>query len=502
MDSEGMQTQHLEERLTQLSTIENLEADIKDRIDQALQGIRTIDIEKDLRKGIDEVYKARNLIRLLLSGIKIEGDMLTKIADDSLENVELIPVEQELIESLAKQLYKSANTKEGDALVIRGSPKNIQILEAIARLCIKDGMKFIFDFVNNDIEAILINKSEDEGIDRLAEEEMSLYKGINKRVTARNTIDVKFDDKKKARYDAGIKPLTKTFKNGERHYTLTVIPTKKDAEADGLNYEEYLKLFFEACDQPWEEIKEAQKILIERFNKGKKIHITNKDGTNLHLETTGQTYANSVALKNIPGCEVFTGPIKDSLNGTIVANGKFSHEYGKMEDITLVFDKGRVVDFDAKKGRDVLEKIIKADDGEGEGKDGNKQGTRYAGEIAFGGNPHLRRHFVNELLVEKIGGSFHIALGEAYDYTEYDSVPVKVDNGNRSASDNHWDITTMLMGKEGIVELDGVVIQKDGVWVDKNGNPDERLEVLSKGWGVIPKEKQPEWWKKNYPNGY
>lgn len=71
---------------------------------------------------------------------------------------------------------------------------------------------------------------------------------------------------------------------------------------------------------------------------------------------------------------------------------------------------------------------------------------------------------------------------------------MNLNNGNVSASGIHWDITTMLAGKDGTIELDGKVVQRNGVWIDEEGNPDEALSVLNYGWGALPEEERPKWY--------
>ena len=114
-------------------------------------------------------------------------------------------------------------------------------------------------------------------------------------------------------------------------------------------------------------------------------------------------------------------------------------------------------------------------------------GNRYVGELGIGTNPHLKQHVVNGLLVEKIGGSFHLALGGAYEMTDYMGQPVHVDNGNRSK--DHWDVTTMLHGAGGAIYLDGRQIMENGFFKDR------RLGVLNKGWNAVPESQRPEYWR-------
>lgn len=245
-------------------------------------------------------------------------------------------------------------------------------------------------------------------------------------------------------------------------FTITVLPTPQDAVMDNLSYAEYVDLFFRMCDVDWKEVDKAHRVLIDHLNNGKHLRFTNSDGTDLEMDITGFTFANSLVAKNVPGSEVFSAPHKTSVNGRIVAKGRFlpKDQNELIEDITLNFKDGRVVSFSAVHGEQHLAESVNED-----------EGSCFVGEIGIGTNPVLQRHVVNSLMVEKIGGSFHIALGNAYTFTDYLGVPVHVDNGNRSKI--HWDITTMLVGKEGRILLDGVAIMEHGKFLDS------RLHILN-----------------------
>lgn len=409
---------------------------------------------KELRKSMDVLYKKRNLARLQTSGIKVDSEQLLKITHDSLEDVEPLPVDQESIRKLARQLYNAAKLRGADALAITGAKSNIQILEEIARLCIDDGIKFSLDIHSDEIEAILLNQADENGLKALAEEKMSVYDGIRMKLEARSNPSscVNSDLEQLKKYQELLAPLSHRLTSGNLDYCLTVVPTRDDAKLDGVNYEEYLRSFFKACDRPWDEIERAQNLLAAKLNRGEVIRITNNDGTDIVFSIKGRSFVGDTVVNNIPGSEIFTGPVKESVNGVIVAKGKFKFgKYPIMEDITLKFKNGRIYEYDARIGRDVLETIITMDDGKGEG-------SRFLGELAFGTNPYLDKHSVNIALAEKVGGSSHVALGSAYKNKE-------TDNGNVSASGIHWDITTMLKGKEGRITLDNEVIQKDGMWI-------------------------------------
>jgi len=452
--------------------------------------------EKDLKPILDQIYKFRNMLRTALSGVQLDDDQLTRVEDEKLfDESEKLPVAHELILSIAERLFNSSKAKKGDTIVVAGSKRDSQVILEVAKLCFKNGVNFTLDVEPDALNHMIMNNANDEGLSELANEKTRLYEGVGIQIVARSNPADKYaiGSKVSTKFGNLTQSLRTRRQKGDLQYALTIIPTPEDAEKDGIPYEEYMEMFFEACNQAWEEIKEDQKVLVEKLNKGNKLKITSDDGTDLDIDITGQTFANSVVLKNIPGAEVFSSPLKEGVNGKLVAKGKFKFKtYPMIEDITLKIVKGRIVDWDARVGRETLTEIITRDDGKGEG-------ARFFGEIAFGNNPYLKHHLMNELLAEKIGGSFHITPGDPYQMDKYDGEPVNLDNGNRSASGVHFDITSMLAGRNGKVILDGMLIQDNGVWVDENGRPDEKLAVLNKGWDALPEEKRPEWYKKKFP---
>lgn len=349
-------------------------------------------------------------------------------------------------------------------------------------LLVKDG--FWLDLIFEKLDVVSLEK--------ISAEQVRMYNNFNQIVrietfASRESSLSEAAKLNKSVYLEGLAPVKVRLRNGELFYTLTILPTPADAELDQMPYGDYLKLFFQSCDQPWKEIEQAQTLLIDKLNSAKILKFVNSDGTDLEMDIEGFTFANSVVAKNIPGAEVFSAPRRDSLNGKLVAKGRFYLEMiGEViEDITFEFERGEIVKVDALKGAEVLRELIESE-----------EGTRYIGEIGIGTNPHLRKHLINGLLVEKVSGSFHLALGNAYTYTNYCGTPVVLDNGNRSERGVHWDITTLLKGRDGKMILDGEVIQENGNFLDPN------LDVLNYGWGVIEDAKQPTWWKEEFPNGY
>lgn len=332
--------------------------------------------------------------------------------------------------------------------------------EQILVRCAADGLDAEFTFDDPWFHRALLDSLDNKGVERYALWRAARTGEIDRRIGMRVTsVSLPFqpttDFKEKNRlYNATIGGMRRVRERSP-FFTITVLPVPEDAEIDQIPYPTYVDLFLRMCDVDWKAVDVAHRVLIAKLNKGSILHFTNNDGTDLTMEITGMSFANSLVAKNVPGSEVFSAPLKNSVNGKIVAKGRFmpKGQTELIEDIVLVFKDGRVIDFSARVGHDVLAEEVNADDG-----------SCYVGEIGIGTNPVLQQHIVNSLLVEKIGGSFHVALGQAYTYTEYLGEPVKVDNGNRSQI--HWDITTMLVGKEGRITLDGEMIMENGKFTD------------------------------------
>lgn len=396
------------------------------------------------------------------------------------------PASAELQNSLGDKLYNMRpDTKDMGVINVGNGARLIGAY--LVDKCIANNAPAIVNVSDPAFDALVLNAASDEGVKALGQNYVEMMTPVNRIMTARPGMpDEEYKKASAAKasiYQKEVAPVGARTSSGDLFYTLTVIPTRKDAEIDGIEFQDYTDLFFEMCDQPWDEINKAHIELIKEFNAASQVHITNNDGTDIKMslvDNNGEhfTFCNSLIAKNVPGSEIFSAPRVDSVEGKIVAKGKFITHHNKLvENLTMEFEKGKLVRYHAEKGQENFEQEINIDDG-----------ARFVGELGIGTNPHLKQHVANGLLVEKIGGSFHLALGKPYTYTEYGGEPVKVDNGNRSSL--HWDITTMLYGKEGRIYLDGRLVMDNGMWVDK------KYDVLNRGWAAVPKEKRPLYWQK------
>src|SRR5436190_14404962 len=150
--------------------------------------------------------------------------------------------------------------------------------------------------------------------------------------------------------------------------------------------------------------------------------------------------------RNIPDGEVFTAPVRDSVNGFVTFNAPTIYQGTSFDGIRLEFENGKIVKAtcdETKKLNDVLD---------------SDSGARYVGEFSLGFNPYILRPIRDILFDEKIAGSFHFTPGQAYE---------EADNGNRSQV--HWDMVNIQRPEYGGGEIlfDGKLIRRDGEFLSK-----------------------------------
>ena len=232
---------------------------------------------------------------------------------------------------------------------------------------------------------------------------------------------------------------------GLMDWTLCLYPTNAGAQEAGMSLADYEDFVFGACflddDDPiaaWKNIHDEQQKMVDYLNGKKDIHVISKD-TDLTLSVEGRRWANSDGHHNFPSGEVFTAPVKESLNGHIRFSFPGIYSGQAIEDIQLVFEQGRVVSAKAARGEDLLHALIDTD-----------EGSHYAGEFAIGTNYGIQRFTRNMLFDEKIGGTIHVALGSSYP-----------ECGGDNQSAIHWDMLCDMKAM-GQIFVDGELYYEKG----------------------------------------
>ncbi len=237
---------------------------------------------------------------------------------------------------------------------------------------------------------------------------------------------------------------------GELRWTLAPFPTNASAQDAEMGLTEYEDFVYGAClpdmNDPvgyWQRFSARQQRVIDWLKGKKNIHVKGKD-TDLRLSVAGRTFINADGHYNIPDGEVFTGPVEDSVEGHVFFSYPAIYRGREVTGVRLWFERGKVVKATADKNEEFLNKTLDTD-----------EGARFVGEFAIGTNEAITR-FTREILFdEKIGGSFHMAVGASYPET-----------GGRNESAVHWDMICDLRDG-GEIRADDELLYRNGEFVIK-----------------------------------
>jgi aminopeptidase len=222
-------------------------------------------------------------------------------------------------------------------------------------------------------------------------------------------------------------------------------PNSSMAQAAGMSTEAFEDFYFQVCaGVDYGRMARAAEPLHALMDKTDRVHITGR-GTDLAFHKQGIPTIPCAGERNIPDGEIFTCPIRDSVNGVIQFNCETLYRGTLFNNIRLTFQEGRIVEATAEADSDKLNEILDAD-----------EGARYIGEWSLAFNPYILNPMKDILFDEKIAGSFHLTPGRAYD---------EADNGNRSQI--HWDMVCIQRPEYGGGEIffDDVLVRKDGLFV-------------------------------------
>lgn len=222
-------------------------------------------------------------------------------------------------------------------------------------------------------------------------------------------------------------------------------PNAAFAAMSKMALEEFEDFYFDACLVDYVKMGQAMKPLKKLMDKTKKVRIV-APGTEVEFSIAGLKSIICDGKMNIPDGEVYTAPVKDSINGVIQFNTDTTYLGTVFSNIRLEFKDGKIVEGHSMINDDKFQKILNID-----------EGSRYMGEFALGVNPYVTQPMLDILFDEKISGSFHMAIGNSYED--------ETNNGNKSAI--HWDLVQMQDAEHGGGEIffDDVLVRKNGRFV-------------------------------------
>lgn len=351
-------------------------------------------------------------------------------------------------------VHYSIEVKAKEKISISGSTSSEPLLKEIFQQVLLAGGHPSLRMVFEDMDFLFFKSAKDFQLEytdpfRLHETEnidalIAIFPDMNPH--ALTSIDA---DKKKKRLIAQ-KPISETifgrWGKGELRWVGTASPSSALAQEAHMSLDEYAEFVFSSMhmneENPiefWRNFSKNQQEICDRLNSVKQMRYLGKD-TDLSFRCQGRTWINCDGKNNFPDGEVFTGPIEDSVEGTIRFTYPGIYQGEEVEDIYLRFEKGKVVEARAAKGEALLRKLLETDEGAG-----------YVGEIAIGTNKNITRFTKNMLFDEKMGHTVHLAIGRG--------IPI---SGSKNMSALHWDMLKDMS--------DGGEIYADGELIYKNGN--------------------------------
>ncbi len=275
---------------------------------------------------------------------------------------------------------------------------------------------------------------------------MQVYVAIRGSDNTSENSDVPSD--RMSMYSRIIRPVQDQRVNKTRWVVLRW-PSPSMAQAAGMSTEAFENLYFDVCTMDYAKMARAMIPLERRMKRADRVHLKGP-GTDLTFSIKGIGAKMCKGDRNIPDGEVFSCPVRDSVNGTIQYNTPTIYSGTKFENVRLKFKDGRIIEA-ASNNTKRLNEIFDTD-----------AGARYVGEFSLGFNPYILNPMCDILFDEKIAGSLHFTPGQAY---------ADCGNGNKSAI--HWDMV-LIQRKEwggGEVWFDGELIRRNGLFLPKDLKP-------------------------------
>ncbi len=356
----------------------------------------------------------------------------------------------ERIKTLAKNLVNySCRVKAGDKVYINYTGPST---EDLARQLVKEvyaagGLPFVH-YINPKVQReVLLNCTEEQiriMADLAAQEmsQMDCYIGVRGSDNVSELSDVPAD--KMNLYETLYStPVHHGIRVPKTRWVVLRYPNASMAQLSGTSTEAFEDFYFQVCNLDYSKMGRAMKALVELMNRTDKVRLTGKD-TDLTFSIKDIPAIACDGQLNIPDGEVYTAPVRDSINGVITYNTPSLYQGFTFENVRLEFENGKIVKGTAN-NTERLNQILDTD-----------EGARYVGEFAIGVNPYILKPMKDILFDEKIMGSIHFTPGNCYDDAY---------NGNSSAI--HWDLV-MIQREEyggGEIYFDDRLIRKNGRFV-------------------------------------
>ncbi|MDM5339422.1 aminopeptidase [Fictibacillus enclensis] len=352
------------------------------------------------------------------------------------------------IQQLAKNLITySVNLQKGEKVLIEnfGFQKEL-VNELVQEAYAAGGFPFVLLKDHSVMRQQYMNASEEQ-MKIIAKHEgdlmaqMDAYIGLRSGDNINELSDV--PSEQMALYEKTVLAMHREIRIKKTKWVVLRYPNAAMAQLASMSTEAFEDFYFQVCNLDYSKMNEAMKSLEDLMNRTDKVHLKGP-GTDLTFSIKDIPAVRCAGEANIPDGEVYTAPVRDSINGTITYNTPSPYQGFTFENVSLTFENGKIVNATANDS-ERINKIFDTD-----------EGSRYIGEFAIGVNPYIQHPMKDILFDEKIDGSFHFTPGQAYE---------EAYNGNES--NIHWDMVMIQRPDYGGGEIyfDDVLIRKDGRFV-------------------------------------
>lgn len=347
----------------------------------------------------------------------------------------------------------STKVRVGDWVHVNANWQAIPLVKEVVAYILKAGGNPSVSLESSDLNEVFMSKAGDAQLQWMPPLDMHMIKNANvwiiieapENTRAMSGIDPARQQMRNQAYAKWTEAYTKRSTSGELRWVMTNYPCQslaQNAEMSLADYENFIyqSTFADQVDpvQYWRDIHDEQERLIS-WLAGKRMISIRGPQADISFSIAGRKFINSDGDQNMPSGEIFTSPEEASINGWVYFTYPAIYQGTAVEGIRLEFERGRIVKSSAEKNEEFLLKMLDTD-----------EGSRIVGEFGIGTNYGISRFIKNILYDEKMGGTFHFALGSGFG-----------EAGGLNESSIHWDLITDATS-ETEMWVDGELFYKDG----------------------------------------
>lgn len=354
----------------------------------------------------------------------------------------------ERTKKLAKNIINySISLQKGENLLIEATDCDPNIIKALVQEAYRVGANPFVNLYSAEISRALLLGENEDMLKLKAEIDLEFMKKMDAYISIKGAANTFENSDVPSNQTATHMKFTEEVRKqrvNNTKWAILVAPSTGLAQAAKMSTEQYEDFYYSVCNLDYSKMDKAMDSLVKLMEKTDKVRLV-APNTDISFSIKGIPAIKCAGKMNIPDGEVFTAPVRESVNGVITYNLDTTYNGISFSNISLTVENGKIVKATGT-NQQKLNDILDTD-----------ENSRYFGEFAIGVNPYIKRGFQDILFDEKMAGSIHFTPGSCYEY--------EAPNGNISAI--HWDMVLSMLPEHGGGEIyfDDVLIRKDGKFV-------------------------------------